>query len=150
VLILENEKIIKIIANLSMLLFIIILYAKIVTSVELHEIIGILILIPFFIHIISNRKWMSDVSKKLSSTECKREKILYLLNMILIIVFIITIISGISISQFLFMNSLKPDPIWLNIHITSAIIALIIILIHSIVHIKLKKETKKNKQLKEK
>lgn len=128
-----------------MILFIIILYAKTVTSIALHEIIGILILIPLLIHIMSNRKWMSDVIKKFSYPECKREKILYLLNIILIIVFLITIITGINISQFLFGNNLKPDTIWLNIHIISAIIALIIIMIHIIVHLKLKKDTEKIK-----
>jgi len=91
----------RVIINILLLVLTILEFSKAYLTPELHEIIGILLILLLIIHLLQNRKYIKSISGK-------NRKILYFTNILLLITFSTTMILGLLSSQLI--------PI-LNIHL---------------------------------
>ncbi len=91
----------RVIINILLLVLTILEFSKAYLTPELHEIIGILLILLLIIHLLQNRKYIKSISGK-------NRKILYFTNILLLITFSATMILGLLSSQLI--------PI-LNIHL---------------------------------
>lgn len=127
---------IKFIIDLTMLITFTLFFNKMVLGMALHEIIGIAIGGVVLVHCGLNFKWIKAITVKLFNKGVKlRTRIIYILDVILLIDVLAIIISGISISKVLF-SWLRLD--WLpnlkGIHVFASYLILMIIGIHLGLH----------------
>jgi len=121
---------------LMFVLFILVMNFEI-TGIFWHEILGIFILGLFLLHQILNFKWIKTITKNIANKKLPiKTKIMYILNVIILISIIITVISGILISQYLFIELRSYNTIfWTTIHNVFAYLSLGLITIHILLHI---------------
>ena len=101
----NKTKIFKIVIDIIMITFMILLMSMNTTGELLHEILGIGIGIAFIIHIILNFKWIKSMTNNIRNKQINiKSKILYWLNVILGIFMIGDMVTGILISESLFPN----------------------------------------------
>lgn len=109
----ENKKVvkqmvknrIKIIIDVAMSILMICLMNINFTGMQLHEILGIVIFIVFMLHKVLNFKWIKAIGYNLCNKKVKkRDKILFLLDIGLFLLVIGIIITGILISNYIFIN----------------------------------------------
>lgn len=70
-------------------------------GLPLHEITGTLFLLPIFIHVVIEWKWLTNYIRRFINKSSVRDKFNLFLNVILFIAIIFQIVSGIAISQYL-------------------------------------------------
>lgn len=129
----KNLKI-KLIADILMAIFFILLMNIQITGVNIHEWIGIMFALIISAHIILNLKWIQAVFKNLSKAIIKSEtKKIFTVDIILFLNMFIITISGILISNNIFKQNLQT---LINIHIYSSYIAIFVLTIHIVLHIK--------------
>lgn len=120
--------IVKFVLDFIMVIFMASFYKKNVLGTKHHEVSGLIILAIILIHLILNRKWIKAITKKIFSKEIRlRTKILYSVDLLLLIFFIIIIITGILISKFTFGINMKSPQ---GLHFFSSAIALFLVGIH--------------------
>lgn len=91
---------IKFIIDLAMLITFTLFFNKMVLGMALHEIIGIAIGVVVLVHCGLNFKWIKAITSKLFSKDIKlRTRIIYILDVALLIDILAIIISGLSISR---------------------------------------------------
>ncbi len=106
----KNNKIkvirtIKIILYVIMTIIMLILMNTNITGMELHEILGVGIFLIFLIHKILNIKWIIAITKNIFSKKVNlKTKIVYILNVILLITITANVITGILISKCILTN----------------------------------------------
>jgi hypothetical protein len=83
-----------------LLLLIILLNSPLFTSLQLHELLGIFLMLPFFIHLLLSLKWIIHSIRYFSLQQNRRKKINVLLNSILFALCILAFASGLIISQY--------------------------------------------------
>jgi hypothetical protein len=128
-----NKNIIKIVYDFIMLILVIMVYGVSATGILFHEIAGLIIFALFVIHLFYNRKWIIHASKKIiDKTFSKRIKTMYVVDILLFCMFILTGISGVLISKELFKFGYVY--IWRYVHIISATICLILLGLHAGLH----------------
>lgn len=99
-----------------------------------HEVLGVFLTLLLFIHIILNYKWIKQVTKNFKKIN-KQTKILYIIDILIFIVYFITIILGLitsSVFNFKLSSSLK----LMLLHYIFGRFALIFMLIHLGFHLK--------------
>lgn len=99
----------KYILDIIMIIIMTLLINKFFTGVLIHEILWLIVLILFAYHIFLNKNWIIKISNKIInefSKINKRIKIMYFLDIIVFILMVLSIISGILISQVLFNFSI--------------------------------------------
>lgn len=109
---------------------------QVLGGMKFHEIAGLAIGVAVLVHVLLNYKWVVNVSKSIFSKKVTlRTRLVYILNILLLIDMAIIIISGIGISKILFPN-LGFYNSFLNqrTHISAAFIALTLIGIHLGLH----------------
>ncbi len=106
------------------------------TGGYVHEILGLALLAAFILHKIFNAKWICAVSKKIVNGEkVGINGIKYIVDVLLLICFIVTGISGILISDYIFSDiTISNRSLWVYIHTVSSWSALIIMSIHIGLH----------------
>ena len=109
----------RFILNLCMILVLLLLYNTQGIPLMLHEIAGIGVFFLFGIHIAVNHKW------KAKSTERA-------ITVLLGISFVVALISGIVISHELFARAVKAPHYWHTIHLSGALLALLLSAAHAI------------------
>jgi hypothetical protein len=112
----------KVLFDLLMLLFLVMIYSVSSTGPLFHEIAGLAVFLLFSIHLFYNRKWIIHAKRKFK----------YIVDILLFATFILAGISGIFISKELF--KLGHVFIWRNVHIYSSILSLILLGIHLGLH----------------
>lgn len=107
-----------------------------ITGMNLHEKLGISILILVCIHLILNYKWIKGVTGKLFDKNMKPiVKISYCLNVLLCLLILLIVISGIMISVTIFTHiSTENRLLWANVHKIASLLAFICISIHVGMH----------------
>jgi hypothetical protein len=134
----------KIIFDLGLLAVLLCLYNTNITGTALHEWGGLILTVLFIVHVAYNHKWVSGVSKKLLKKGTSGKiRLMFCLNTLLALCFLLVLISGILISREIFHWQQKAADIWLTIHIASAITGLVLIAIHFFLHWKIAYKTKK-------
>lgn len=126
----------KIILDIIMFILMILLMNLLFTGIVLHEIIGLLVFILFIVHKYFNFKWIKTITKSIFSGNNINNKIKlrYVIDLLLFIDITMIIISGIIISQVIFVGISNPSIIWSNLHHLFAALGLIIIIIHTLLH----------------
>jgi hypothetical protein len=83
-----------------LLILIILLNSPLFTSLQLHEFLGIFLMLPFFIHLLLSWKWIAHCIRYFFLQQNLRNKINVLLNSILFVLCILAFASGFIISQY--------------------------------------------------
>lgn len=126
----------KIILDILTTIIIILLMDNDIIGLPLHEILGIVILFLFLIHKIFNWAWIKNITLNLFSKKIPiKTKIMYVLDLLLLVLIILNTLSGIFISQILFtyFNS-ENISLWSNLHHFFAYSFLVVIAIHLGLH----------------
>lgn len=112
------------------------LFKKMLFGIKFHEIAGLVIGGVVLVHCILNSKWIKAITVKLFSKKITiRTRIMYLLDLLLLIDVVVIILSGIFISKVLFtFLRLQGIPSLKGIHISASYILLMIIGIHLGLH----------------
>lgn len=117
----------KIILDFIMLILFLILYKTSIISLGLHELIGLFLFLVIIIHLVFNKKWIVNTTKKFLKLS-KKNRIKYIVDFLLLICFIGITLTGIRISKVLF--NFGPCGNFKTLHFFLSAIALILIGIH--------------------
>ena len=107
------------ILDTALALFFIITMVPQTTGVLWHEWLGLLIVAPFWVHLLIHWPWITRTPQKILSNIPLREKINVVWNLVLYVVMVLAILSGFLISEALlplFGLHLVPDSYWFGIH----------------------------------
>lgn len=117
------------------ILFILLLDTAI-TGLQLHELIGIGIFVLFIIHKLLNYKWIIAVTKNIFGKKTKlKTRIMYILDVLILMAVTLTVLSGIFISKSLFTWIIVSNTaFWKTIHSPVAYLSFILISIHLGLH----------------
>lgn len=117
------------------ILFILLLDTSIM-GIQIHELIGIGIFVLFIIHKLLNYKWIVAVTKTIFGKKTKaKTRIMYILDVLILIAVTLTVLSGIFISKSLFTwITVSNAAFWKTIHSPIAYISFILISIHLGLH----------------
>lgn len=127
-----------------MLVLLILVYGASATGHVFHEIAGLIIYVFFIIHLAYNSKWILNVQRPVNNkTVTQKTKFIYVIDLMLFLVFILTGISGIMISKFIFKFGMVF--VWRYIHILSSALSVILLGIHLGLHIKMISSTIRSK-----
>lgn len=105
----------------------------------LHEILGLSLIIGFIVHIILNRKYYFSMTKKLLDyKEADKKRILsFIINIIMFLLLIVMLISSLAISKDILpgiSQAIGNFGMWKTIHILAAVMMLICITAHVLLH----------------
>ncbi|MGN0289059.1 MAG: DUF4405 domain-containing protein [Lachnospiraceae bacterium] len=130
-----EKKWLKIALDIIMLFVFLLLFNKRVLGMSFHEIGGLCIALAVIIHLLLNGKWIKGVTSKLFCTNIPlRTRIVYVLNLLLLISVALIVFSGAMISKVVFSFNL-PGP-WKTIHYFCAALVIILMGIHLGLHAK--------------
>lgn len=117
------------------ILFILLLDTSI-TGIQIHELIGIGIFVLFIIHKLLNYKWIVAVTKNIFGKKTKlKTRIMYIMDVLILIAVTLTVLSGIFISKSLFTwITVSNTAFWKTIHSPVAYLSFILISIHLGLH----------------
>lgn len=119
-----------------MVILLILIYSVSATGILFHEIVGLIIFALFLTHLFYNRKWVTNITKRIFDKNLgKKLKFMYFIDLLLFIMFILAGISGILISKELFKFGYVF--IWRYTHIFSSTFSLLLLGIHVGLHIKM-------------
>lgn len=126
----------KIILDILTTIIIILLMDNDIIKLPLHEILGVAILFLFIIHKYFNWTWIKNITLNLFNKQTPtKTKIMYWLDLLLLILLILNVLSGIFISQKLFTYfNAKNISLWSNLHHFFAYSFLVVIAIHLGLH----------------
>lgn len=125
----------KLLLDLTLFIIMLLLMFYNLTGALWHEILGIAIFILFIIHNILNYKWLKNVTLNYSKMN-KETKLKYIVNIFLWITMILSMISGIYLSNYIFKINTNIT-LMANLHIYSSYIMFFTILLHLIIHLKM-------------
>lgn len=128
----------KIILDIIMIIGMLTLMNLNLTGIKAHEILGITIFIIFIIHKVMNINWIKAISKNIFNKNIKtKTKIMYWIDIILLISIITNIITGILISKYILTGiTVKDITITTKFHHIISFISLSLIAIHISFHLK--------------
>lgn len=109
------------------------LNSPIFTGLKIHEITGIIFLLPFFVHLLLSWKWIAQSIRYFLLKSTFKKKVFFFLNFFLFTFCVLTISSGIMISQFLLPYtgiSTINDYKWRALHNQASIGIVIVASIH--------------------
>lgn len=130
----KNNSFFKLIIDILSLTTLFLLFFIKITGNDIHEILGIILILFIVAHLLLNRKWITSLSKNISSKNINsKHKILFILNLILFALFCVSLISGIIISKFIFNFGIS-NTILLSLHKISSFMLLIVAVLHLGIH----------------
>lgn len=113
----------------------------------MHEILGIAIGILIVIHLILNFKWIKQVTKNFRKTNAKT-KIMYIVDIFIMLVYLVAIICGILIGNEIFNFHMSSNLGFVLTHLILGRLAIIIMFIHLGLHLDRIFKKIKNEKLK--
>ena len=105
-----------------------------ITGHLIHEILGITMAILLLIHIVTNWKWVKNVTKNIKRVN-KKTKLMYVVNLLTMIVYLGAIIFGIIISHELFKFETSSNYKFVITHIIFGRLAIVVMFIHVGMHL---------------
>ena len=127
----------KLIMDAALLVLLIVLMNYSWTGGFLHELLGLLILVGFGIHIYFNRKYYSAMLKAIRNGKATTKgKASFVTNTVLLIATCTMLLSSFAISRDLLpgISTFFTGSIWLPMHIVSAVVMLVAVLAHLCMH----------------
>ena len=107
------------------------------TGIVIHEWASFLIIIPFFLHLILDWKWIVNTTKRLFSRVKGEVRFNYVLDWLLFFLFVTATFTGVVISEAALPAlgfEITIDPFWSSLHDISANLLMVIIGIHLAMH----------------
>ena len=124
----NKKNIIKLTLDIVMAILFIIFFKKDLISMKFHMISGILFGLFIIIHMILNRKWIINISKKLLDKKIKvRVKISYIVSLLLFICIVGILVSGICILK---AKTYDRIMFWKMLHFGTSYLSLALVGIH--------------------
>lgn len=87
--------------DIFLFILIVVLYSPLITGLSSHEVLGIIFILPFILHLLFSWIWINQSTKRLFKNNSWRHKLNYLLNLTLFVLVTLEILSGLIISQVL-------------------------------------------------
>ena len=138
-----NNKV-KTVYDFAMLALLVVVYSVSATGILIHEILGLIIYVFFIIHLLYNYKWIKNVTKRFFDYSLnEKTKFMYLIDLLLLLMFIVVGISGMMISKYIFKIGIKY--VWGYIHIVSSALTVLLLGFHIELHLKTVNNVMKNK-----
>lgn len=105
------------------------------TGILLHELLGLIITAFFAFHLLVNRQWIATVARRFKVIESKKTKFMFVLNAALGAAMLMTVVSGILISAYLFpgLTDTSYDA-WFVVHQISSWLSLGVVVLHTVIH----------------
>ena len=103
------------------------------TGVELHQWLGIAGIILALYHLLEHWDWVLAVSQRFFGRTTWKARLYYLVDAALLLGFAAILVSGLAISTWLSL-SFENLPAWIDFHITTSIITLLILLFKIVIH----------------
>jgi len=123
----------KVVFDLVMLALLAAVYCAQPTGIPVHEYIGVGVYFLFIIHLVYNYKWIINTGKRLfDKTPGIRIKIIYTIEVLLLIAFIAIGLSGVMISHVIFKFGIMP--VWRPLHSIASAVSIILLSIHIGLH----------------
>jgi hypothetical protein len=123
----------KVLFDIVMLVLLAAVYCAQPTGIPAHEYIGLAIYLLFIIHLIYNYKWIINVGKKFfDKTFGVRVKLMYAVDWLLLIAFILIGFSGIMISHVIF--KFGKMPVWRPLHSIISAVSVVLLSVHIGLH----------------
>lgn len=116
-----------------MLLSFLLLMDPLATGLYLHEWAGLLICILFIVHKLINWIWIKKTTKNFFRKMPQRNRVLYVIDWLLLIGFTLVVISGIKIAHLIDFSWLgvgRGSVFWRLGHMSFSILCLILVAIH--------------------
>ena len=128
----DKKNIMKYVLDVVLAIGFMLMYDKRSIGINLHELLGLGIGVGVITHLILNYKWIIGISKKLFSTKLNnRTRVLYIINLLLVVCMILIMVGGIFISKTIFTNIHSQNQgLWKGIHIAVSNVALALIGMH--------------------
>ncbi|CDM68043.1 putative membrane protein [Clostridium bornimense] len=128
----DREECKKIFVNVAMTIIYLLLMTLSITGVLVHEILGVAILVLVMIHIIYHKQWLKVVGQGIFNNRIKvRAKVMWIVDIVMIISMLIIIVTGIGISKYIFsFLNIGNSNIMKSLHVSASYIFLISISIH--------------------
>ena len=117
----------KIIVDILMFIAVVLEFSKLYLSPLVHELLGICIFILMIVHLSFNKKYIKNIFKKKKSAS---ELIMFIINICVFASIMISIISGILISEVLFKSFSKYNTMISKIHIISSYVSIMSLGLH--------------------
>ena len=115
----------------------VLVFAPQATGIPVHEWASFLIIIPFFLHLILDWKWIVSVTKRMFKRTIGETRFNYVLDWLLFILFVTATFTGVVISEAALpiLGIQKTiDPFWAALHDISANLLMVLIGIHLAMH----------------
>lgn len=125
----------KLLLDLAMAVFIVLLFNKNATGMAFHEIAGLALFAAFALHLILNAGWIGGITKKIfakNSSLTARSRLMYIIDFLLVISWAVVAVTGIMISKVVF--SFHIEGMAKSIHSCAAAVGLLLFGIHLGLH----------------
>lgn len=122
-------KIFKIVIDILLLIITILLESNEITGRLIHEILGIAMAGLLVIHIITNWKWIKNITKNFKKVNTKT-KVMYTINCLTMIIYCCAIVFGIVVSNEIFKFKTMSNSKLVLTHIIFGRLAIIVMLAH--------------------
>jgi len=123
----------KVVFDLVMFALLAAVYCAQSTGVPVHEYIGVGVYVLFIIHLVYNYKWIINAGKRLfDKTLGIRIKLIYAVEVLLLMAFIAIGLSGVMISHVIFKLGIMP--VWRPLHSIASAVSIILLSIHIGLH----------------
>lgn len=128
----EKKNIIKYLLDALLAIGFMLMFDKMAIGISLHELLGLGIGAGIITHLVLNYKWVIEISKRIFSSKLSnRTRVLYTINLLLLVCIIIILVGGIFISKTIFTSIHSENQgLWKVLHIGVSNIALILIGVH--------------------
>ena len=107
------------------------------TGIPIHEWASFLIIIPFFLHLILDWKWIVSITQRILKKIPGEARFNYVLDWLLFFLFVVATFTGVVISEAALPAMgihIVIDPFWAALHDISANLLMVIIGIHLAMH----------------
>ena len=107
------------------------------TGIPFHEWASFLIIVPFFVHLILDWKWIVSITKRILKRIPGETRFNYILDWLLFFLFVVATFTGVVISEAALPAlgiTVVIDPFWSALHDISANLLMVIIGIHLAMH----------------
>jgi Domain of unknown function (DUF4405) len=119
--------------DIVLLVFLLFSLSPSLTNLPAHEVIGFLIFVPVVIHVSIEWRWLVSYIGRFAKTATKRDRFNLALNVLLFLCLILTIVSGLAISQTLLpyfkINAINGDN-WRFLHEQVSTVTMVLVGLH--------------------
>lgn len=123
--------------NLAFFIIMILVLAPQATGIAIHEAVSFVVIIPLFVHLVMDWKWIVNITKRLFKKVPNETRFNYVLDWLLFFLFVVATFTGVLISEEAlpaFGFTIVIDPFWSELHDMSANLMTIVLGVHLAMH----------------